>query len=72
MNGDLLEEERWYMVGSSDYLQRGSGYPSLMNNRNEKYLAEEIKDVLRLYGEKQDFCEGSFLHRWKEVSKVRG
>lgn len=72
VNGDLLEGERWYMVGSSDYLQRGSGYPSLMNNRNEKYLAEEIKDVLRLYGEKQDFCEGSFLHRWKEVSKVRG
>ncbi|QUG40327.1 bifunctional metallophosphatase/5'-nucleotidase [Psychrobacillus sp. INOP01] len=72
VNGELLEEERWYLVGSSDYLQRGSGYPSLANNRNEKYLAEEIKDVLRLYGEKQDFCEESFIHKWKEVSKIRG
>lgn len=72
VNEELLEEERWYLVGSSDYLQRGSGYPSLANNRNEKYLGEEIKDVLRLYGEKQDFCEESFIHKWKEVSKIRG
>ncbi|WP_277584954.1 bifunctional metallophosphatase/5'-nucleotidase [Psychrobacillus antarcticus] len=72
VNGELLEEERWYLVGSSDYLQRGSGYPCLANNRNEKYLAEEIKDVLRLYGEKQEFCEESFIHKWKEVSKIRG
>lgn len=72
VNGELLEEDKWYLVGSSDYLQRGSGYPSLANNRNEKYLAEEIKDVLRLYGEKQDFCEESFTHKWKEVSKIMG
>lgn len=72
INGELLEEEREYLVGSSDYLQRGSGYSCLANNHNEKYLAEEIKDVLRLYGEKQQFCEESFIHRWKEVSIVRG
>lgn len=72
VNDEILEEDRWYLVGSSDYLQRGSGYPSLANNRNEKYLAEEIKDVLRLYGEKLDFCEESFNHKWKEVSKIRG
>jgi len=72
VNDEVLEEEKWYLVGSSDYLQRGSGYPCLANNRNEKYLAEEIKDVIRLYGEKLDFCEGSFNHKWKEVSKIRG
>ncbi|MFJ7825698.1 bifunctional metallophosphatase/5'-nucleotidase [Psychrobacillus sp. NPDC096623] len=72
VNGKLLEEDRWYLVGSSDYLQRGSGYPCLANNRNERYLGEEIKDVLRLYGEKKDFCEESIIHKWKEVSKIRG
>lgn len=72
VNDEILEDDKWYLVGSSDYLQRGSGYPCLANNRNEKYLAEEIKDVLRLYGEKLDFCEESFSHKWKEVSKIRG
>ncbi|MEK5214379.1 bifunctional metallophosphatase/5'-nucleotidase [Psychrobacillus sp. FSL H8-0487] len=72
VNDEILEDDKWYLVGSSDYLQRGSGYPCLANNRNEKYLAEEIKDVLRLYGGKLDFCEESFSHKWKEVSKIRG
>ncbi|WP_421380860.1 bifunctional metallophosphatase/5'-nucleotidase [Bacillus salacetis] len=59
-----LEEERWYRVASSDYLQRGSGYPSLANNQNEKYLAEEIKDVIRIYGKDPVFLESALLNRW--------
>lgn len=70
VNERLLEDETWYTVASSDYLQRGSGYEGLANNRNEKYLAEEIKDVIRVYANKPEFIEQSYINRWKEVSKV--
>ncbi|WP_409251773.1 bifunctional metallophosphatase/5'-nucleotidase [Bacillus sp. SCS-153A] len=63
-----LEDERWYRVASSDYLQRGSGYPPLSNNQNEKYLPEEIKDVIRLYGNNSLFLENACLNRWHAVS----
>lgn len=69
VNEKLLEDETWYTVASSDFLQRGSVYPSLANNRNEKYLAEEIKDVIRLYANKEKFVEKSNLNRWKEMAK---
>ncbi|MGM0845919.1 MAG: bifunctional metallophosphatase/5'-nucleotidase [Bacillota bacterium] len=59
-----LEEERWYKVAASDYLQRGSGYPALSHNRNEKYLPEEIKDVIRLYAKDSLFIEDALNNRW--------
>ncbi|MGF2617568.1 bifunctional metallophosphatase/5'-nucleotidase [Rossellomorea vietnamensis] len=65
-----LEEERWYKVASSDYLQRGSGYPELANNRNVKYLPEEIKDVIRLYGKDSSYIESAFINRWKSAAAV--
>ncbi|WP_175987875.1 bifunctional UDP-sugar hydrolase/5'-nucleotidase [Bacillus sp. Marseille-Q1617] len=68
--GEPLDDEKWYTVASSDYLQRGSGYPSLANNRNEKYLAEEIKDVIRIYGKRSDFLEKADEGRWKEKLDV--
>jgi 5'-nucleotidase len=66
-----LEEDRWYRIASSDYLQRGSGYPSLANNRNDKYLAEEIKDVIRLYGRDPLFVENALKNRWQAANTVR-
>lgn len=66
IGGESLNDEKWYSVASSDYLQRGSGYPALANNRGEKYLAEEIKDVIRIYAEKNDFLTKSGISRWKE------
>ncbi|MFJ5769330.1 bifunctional metallophosphatase/5'-nucleotidase [Psychrobacillus sp. NPDC093180] len=65
-----LEDEMWYTVASSDFLQRGSIYESLANNRNEKYLAEEIKDVIRLYANKNDFVEKAYTNRWKETAEL--
>lgn len=65
-----LEEEAWYTVASSDYLQRGSGYECLAHNRNEKYRAEEIKDVIRLYANKDGFIEKAYVNRWKEAAEV--
>ena len=65
-----LEDEVWYTVASSDYLQRGSGYPTLANNRNEKYRAEEIRDVIRLFANRPEFIAKSYINRWKETTKV--
>lgn len=65
-----LAEEKWYTVASSDYLQRGSGFPSLANNRNATYLPEEIRDVIRIYAEKPEFLDQALLNRWKLTSKT--
>ncbi|GGA22881.1 bifunctional metallophosphatase/5'-nucleotidase [Psychrobacillus lasiicapitis] len=70
VNDMPLEEETWYAVASSDFLQRGSIYESLANNRNEKYLAEEIKDVIRLYADKEEFIEKAYVNRWKERAEL--
>ncbi|MDM5317146.1 5'-nucleotidase C-terminal domain-containing protein [Fictibacillus sp. b24] len=61
-----LEEEKWYTVATSDYLQRGSGYPSLANNKNEFYRPEEIKEVIKIYANKQEFVQRAFVTRLTE------
>lgn len=63
IGGEALEEDRWYTVGSSDYLHRGSGYPSLANNRNEFYRPEEIKDVIEWYAKKEEVVEAALKSR---------
>ena len=63
IGGEPLDDSRWYKVASSDYLQRGSGYPVLANNRNDAYMAEEIKDVIQLYAQKPQFVERAFEMR---------
>lgn len=65
-----LEEDRWYKVATSDYLQRGSGYPALAHNRNEKYLPEEIKDIIRMYARDNSFIERALKNRWHSASAV--
>ncbi|WP_342542790.1 metallophosphoesterase [Paenisporosarcina sp. FSL H8-0542] len=66
----LMEDEVWYSVASSDYLQRGSGYPSLAHNRNDQYSPDEIKDVIRQYANQPDFVERAMMNRWKQVASV--
>lgn len=59
-----LEDQKIYKVATSDYLQRGTGYKSLSNNKNEKYNSEYIRDVLREYLDKKIFLEKCFIDRW--------
>jgi 5'-nucleotidase len=61
IGGKPLEDDVWYSVASSDYLQRGSGYQSLAVNRNEKYRPEEIRDVIKLYGNNTEFIEKAMI-----------
>ncbi|WP_114571447.1 bifunctional metallophosphatase/5'-nucleotidase [Exiguobacterium flavidum] len=65
-----IEMERWYTVATSDYLQRGSGYPALANNRNPYYRGDEIRDVIRLYGNQETFLERADKKRWIEQKKT--
>jgi len=70
VGGVPLDDEKWYSVASSDYLQRGSGYPSLANNRNVAYHPEEIKDVIREYAAQSEFVESAMVNRWRVLSEV--
>jgi 5'-nucleotidase len=71
IGGQPMEDDVWYSVASSDYLQRGSGYASLANNRNDQYQAEEIKDVIRQYANQTDFVKRAMDNRWKQKTKMK-
>ncbi|MCQ6267364.1 5'-nucleotidase C-terminal domain-containing protein [Fictibacillus sp. WQ 8-8] len=66
-----IQKEKWYTVATSDYLHRGSGYESLANNRNQTFLAEEIKDVIRIYASKKEFVERASVSRWIDQENHR-
>lgn len=70
IGSEPLDDEKWYSVASSDYLQRGSGYPALANNRNVVYRPEEIKDIIREYAALPKFVESSMVNRWSVLPKV--
>ncbi len=59
-----LQEERWYTVATSDYLQRGTGYTSLANNRNYKYNPEYLRDTLKEYLAKEEFVNKALECNW--------
>ncbi|MDV3427613.1 MAG: 5'-nucleotidase C-terminal domain-containing protein [Bacillota bacterium] len=64
INGYPLEDEKLYSVASSDYLQRGSGYESLSKNQDTAYRAEYLRDIIRIYADKKEFIDNSFIERW--------
>lgn len=64
INGERINDEKWYTVATSDYLQRGTGYTSLKNNKNERYNKEFLRDTLREYIVKREFVENAFIDRW--------
>jgi 2',3'-cyclic-nucleotide 2'-phosphodiesterase (5'-nucleotidase family) len=52
-----LDGDRWYSVGTSDFLQRGTGYPWLASNKNVRYRPEFLRDILRIYLRKKTFLK---------------
>lgn len=70
INGVELQNEKWYSVATSDYLQGGIGYEELGDNRNERYDAEYIRDTLKHYLCREDFIESSFVNRWINIKSV--
>ncbi len=69
INDKPLDEEKWYSIASSDYLQRGSGYHEMANNRNEKYDPDFIRDVLRKYLPNKEIIKQADLKRFIEKEK---
>lgn len=67
VNGEELDEEKYYSVATSDYLQRGTGYKALANNINEKYRVEYLRIVLRDYLCRDEFLEKAYVDRWVEI-----
>ncbi len=64
INDETLLVDKWYTVATSDYLQRGTGYGTLANNKDAKYKNEYIRDILQEYLEKEEFIEKAFMDRW--------
>ncbi len=64
VNGEKMIAEKWYAVASSDYLQRGTGYRTLANNKNEKYNKEFLRDTIQKYLEEEEYIEKAFIDRW--------
>ncbi len=64
INGEELVPEKWYTVASSDYLQRGTGYASFKNCKEEQYDKDYVRDTLREYLSKKDFVHKAFVDRW--------
>ncbi|WP_147664303.1 5'-nucleotidase C-terminal domain-containing protein [Promethearchaeum syntrophicum] len=69
IDDEPLDECKWYSVASSDYLQRGSGYLEMSNNRNERYDPDYIRDVLRKFLQKEEMIMAAYIKRFikKEV-----
>jgi 2',3'-cyclic-nucleotide 2'-phosphodiesterase (5'-nucleotidase family) len=59
-----LVHDRWYSIGTSDFLQRGTGYSELANNRNERYRPEFLRELLQTYLQKRAFLEKAFDKRF--------
>lgn len=64
VNGEPLEEDRWYSVGTSDFLQRGTGYSELSYNRNARYRPEFLRDLLQTYLQNKSFLNRAFGKRF--------
>ena len=62
INGSLMEDDKQYYIISSDYIQRGSGYPTLYG---DDYLYDnyEIRDLVRLYSPKEEFVTRALQKR---------
>ena len=67
INGQELDEEKYYSVATSDYLQRGTGYKALANNINERYNVEYLRIVLRDYLCKDKFLDMAYVDRWVKI-----
>jgi 5'-nucleotidase len=64
VNDEPLDDGKWYSVGTSDFLQRGTGYSELAYNRNARYRPEFLRDLLQIYLQKKSFLNRAFDKRF--------
>ncbi|MFX1316366.1 MAG: 5'-nucleotidase C-terminal domain-containing protein, partial [Promethearchaeota archaeon] len=64
INNELLDPQKWYMVGTSDYLQRGTGYIDFGNCKNEIYKPDWLRDILKKYLKKKNYIKNALIKRF--------
>jgi 5'-nucleotidase len=64
IDDEALDEDKWYSVGTSDFLQRGTGYSELAHNRNVRYRPEFLRDLLQIYLQKKSFLDRASVERF--------
>lgn len=64
INGKEIEDEKYYTVATSDYLERGTGYTPLGENRNVRYDIDYLRITLKKYLCRKEFVDNAFIDRW--------
>jgi 2',3'-cyclic-nucleotide 2'-phosphodiesterase (5'-nucleotidase family) len=64
INNEVLDPQKWYIAGTSDYLQRGTGYEDFGNCKNEIYRREWLRDVLEEYLKKNSYVKKALINRF--------
>lgn len=64
INDVPLNPNKEYLICTTDYNQRGKGYPSLGINTNAKYYPYHIRDIISKYINNKDIIKKSHIYRW--------
>jgi 2',3'-cyclic-nucleotide 2'-phosphodiesterase (5'-nucleotidase family) len=64
INDKLIDNDKWYKVATSNYLQCGTGYSALGQSRNTKYKPEMLEDILLIYLKKKKFIKLATVKRF--------
>jgi 5'-nucleotidase len=67
IDNHLLNPQKWYIAGTSDYLQRGTGYEDFGNCKNEIYRREWLRDILEEYLKKRKFVKNALINRFFQI-----
>jgi len=66
-NGEQLAPAATYRVATTDYLQRGSAYPSLGSCDLIAYRPELMREVMERYLARRDLVDAAFRSRWVQA-----
>jgi 2',3'-cyclic-nucleotide 2'-phosphodiesterase (5'-nucleotidase family) len=69
INGREIDLEREYLVATSDYLERGSGYPNLAHNSLIKYSPDFLRNTLEKNLNNRQILENASKKRFHLILK---
>lgn len=72
INEEPIDQNKWYKVATSDYIQRGTGYGDFKNCRNEEYRPEFLRDLLEIYLKHNRFLKLSLKKRFLKIDDSDG
>lgn len=64
INGRDIEDEKYYSVATSDYLERADWYTPLSKHRNVRYDIDYLRITLKNYLCRKEFVDNAFIDRW--------